>query len=112
MPQTRAATSKPAHLKFFETVKEHLKDKGLLVTNFIASPNFNNQFSRNLDNTIRSVFPHISRQAILENYLLWDENPSAMANISYIYKHEDNYDAGQIYTDDKKTVVYDLPKGP
>tara|TARA_B100001989_G_C24536583_1_gene464774 strand:- start:44 stop:1618 length:1575 start_codon:yes stop_codon:yes gene_type:complete len=107
--------SVPEHLitkEFFETVKEHLKDKGLLVTNFIASPNFNNQFSRNLDNTIRSVFPHISRQAILENYLLWDENPSAMANISYIYKHEDNYDAGQIYTDDKKTVVYDLPKGP
>ena len=104
--------SVPEHLvtqEFFTQVKGHLKDKGILVTNFIASPNFNGPFSRNLDNTLRSVFPHVSRHVIAERYQLWAE-AGKVANIAYIYRHEDNYEDGGIYTDNKNTVFYDKPK--
>ena len=103
----------PEHLvtqDFFEQVKTHLNDKGLLLTNFILSPNFNGQFTRNIDNTFRSVFPHVSRHVIQEHYNLWSDSETAMANVAYIYRHSDDYDAGHIYTDDKNTVFYDKPK--
>lgn len=103
----------PEHLatrEFFSAVKAKMNDKGVLVTNFIASPNFADVFTRSLDNTFRSVFPHVSRHVVMENYLLWDDVASNYANIAYIYKHRENQDPGHIYTDDKNTVFYDTPK--
>lgn len=103
----------PEHLvtqEFFESVKAHLKNNGLLVTNFIMSPHFNNDFSRNLDNTYRSVFPHVSRHVVGEHYFLWSDSDVQAANVAYIYRHEDNYEDGKIYTDNKNTVFYDKPK--
>lgn len=96
--------------EFFEQIKSHLKDKAVMVTNLILSPHFNNKFTRNIDNTLRSVFPHISRHIIGENYKLWDESSTTMANTIYMYRHEYNYDTGSIYTDNKNTVFYDKPK--
>ena len=103
----------PEHLvtqEFFTQVKAHMKDGALLITNFILSPHFNNQFTRNIDNTFRSVFPHVSRHVIEDHYSLWDKSDTLMANIAYIYRHEVNYDEGGIYTDNKNTVFYDKPK--
>ncbi|PCK00480.1 MAG: hypothetical protein COA45_01490 [Zetaproteobacteria bacterium] len=103
----------PEHLvtqEFFLQVKAHLKNNAVLVTNLILSPHFNNQFTRNIDNTIRSVFPHVSRHIIGEHYKLWDESETTMANTIYMYRHEDNYSSGHIYTDNKNTVFYDKPK--
>ncbi len=103
----------PEHMvtkEFFESVKSHLKDNGILVTNFIMSPHFNNEFTRNLDNTFRSVFPHVSRHVIGEHYFLWSESDVQAANVAYIYRHEDDYDPGKIYTDNKNTVFFDKPK--
>lgn len=103
----------PEHLvtrEFFQQIKDHLNDKGLLLTNFIVSPNFTNVFSRNVDNTIRSVFPHVSRYAIDDFFQLWSDSKSNTANVSYIYRHETDYDEGGIYTDDKNTVYFDVPK--
>lgn len=105
--------SVPEHLvtqEFFLQVKEHLKDKAVLITNLILSPHFNNQFTRNIDNTLRSVFPHVSRQVIAEKYSLWEESETLMANVIYMYRHEDNYAFGHIYTDNKNSVFYDKPK--
>ncbi len=96
--------------EFFEQVKAHLKDRAVLIGNFILSPHFNNQFTRNIDNTFRSVFPHISRHVIDDHYNLWDESDNLMANVAYIYRHEEAYDEGKIYTDNKNTVFYDKPK--
>ncbi len=96
--------------EFFEQVKAHLKDGAILISNMILSPHFNNQFTRNIDNTLRSVFPHVSRHVINEHYNLWSESKTLMANVAYIYRHEDNYDKGHIYTDNKNTVFYDKPK--
>lgn len=103
----------PEHLvtrEFFAHVKEHLQDGGILITNFIASPNFTSKFSRHLDNTFRDVFPHVSRQVVGDYYNLWSDSQTALANIAYVYRHEDNYQIGHIYTDNKNTVFYDKPK--
>jgi spermidine synthase len=95
---------------FFIQIKEALKDKGILITNFIASPNFASVFSRSLDNTMRDVFPHVSRHVMYEDYLLWEQSDTAVANVAYMYRHEDNYDNGSIYTDDKNTVFLEKPR--
>ncbi len=103
----------PEHLvtiEYFEQVKKHLKNNGILMTNFILSPNFNSALSRNLDNTFRSVFPHTSRVVIKEQYKLWSDSATQAANVAYIYRHQDNYKKGHIYTDNKNTVFYDKPK--
>ena len=85
----------PEHLvtkEFFMHVKDHLKDGSLLIANVIMSPNFNNAFTRNIDNTLRSAYPHISRHVIDEKYNLWSSSKTRMANIAYIYRHQYNYD--------------------
>ncbi len=96
--------------EFFKQVKSHLKDGAILISNMILSPHFNNQFTRNIDNTLRSVFPHVSRQVINENYNMWSDSERLMANVAYIYRHEESYDKGSVYTDNKNTVFYDKPK--
>lgn len=85
--------------EFFMQIKGVLKDKGVLLANFIVSGNFNNRFSRNIDNTLRTVFPHLSRHALHDGYHVWDEKPDTLVNALYIYKHYENYDAGVIYSE-------------
>lgn len=83
----------PEHLvtqEFFQSIKAHIKDNGILVTNFILSSNFNNIFSKSIDDTMRSVFPHVSRQNTEEDYNLWTESKTLSANIMYIYKHDND----------------------
>ena len=81
----------PEHLvtqEFFSEVKEHLKEGAIVVANFIISPNFNNLYSKNIDNTLRSVFPYISRHNIEETFDLWTNSKTQSANFIYIYKHD------------------------
>ncbi len=103
----------PEHLitqEFFIQIKDCMKDKGILITNFIASPNFADRMSRSIDNTIRSVMPHVSRVVMNDKYLPFNDSESILANVSYIYRHEENYDPGVIYTDDRNTVYMDKPQ--
>ncbi len=109
----QGGASIPEHMvtqEYFASVKERLKDGGILLSNLIMTPNFNSPLARNMDNTVRSVFPHVSRHVINENYHLWATKPTLVANVIYIYRHEDNYDEGKIYTDNKNTVFYDKPR--
>jgi len=102
------ALSLPEHLvtrEFFNHVKSKIKDKGVIIGNFIVSPTFEDAFSRNLDSTLRSAFPNITRQT-LEDYSVWGDNPVDMLNVVYTYKHH-NTGAPTIYTDNKNRVFYD-----
>ena len=104
----------PEHLvtkDFFLQVKKHLKPGGVVMANFIASPNFATAFSRNIDNTFRSVFPHISRHVVGETYDLWNENPNLIYNVIYLHRDQPDADPNKIYTDNKNTVFYDKPRG-
>lgn len=103
----------PEHLvtqDFFKQVKAHLKDNGVVLANFIISPNFSSAFSRHIDNTFRSVFPHISRHVMEDRYILWGDNPNDLANVIYIYRDHPGANPEAIYTDNKNRVFYDKPK--
>lgn len=104
----------PEHLgtkEFFEHIKEKLNKNGVLITNFIMSPSFANDFSINLDDTFRSVFRHASRHAIGENYNIWTDSENVSVNIAYIYKNRPELEKEpSIYTDNKNTIFMDKPK--
>lgn len=102
----------PEHLitaDFFETVKSHMKDNAVMIGNFIGSPNFNDPFSRNLDNTVRSVFPYVSRHVMQNNFAPWNDDKTELGNIIYIYRHRPNFGTPSIYTDNKNRSYLDRP---
>ncbi|MEZ5814077.1 MAG: fused MFS/spermidine synthase [Alphaproteobacteria bacterium] len=106
------ALTLPEHLatkEFFESVKNRLKPDGKMIANTVLAPNFNSAFSRHFDNTIRSVFPHVSRHAIHEQYRLWEDSESLIANVIYIYKNTPDADTKTIYTDIKNQSYRDRP---
>jgi spermidine synthase len=102
----------PEHLltrEFFQQVKDHLNDNGIVIGNFVTSPNFASKFSRNLDNTFRSVFPYISRHIVHDSYNPWNEDAGKVENALYIYRHHPDEEDGHIYTDDKNSAFLDRP---
>ncbi len=103
----------PEHLvtkEFYEQVKDHLTERGIVAMNFIVSPSFATPFSRHVDNTVRSVFPHVSRHVISENYNLWKDDPQDNQNIIYFYRRHPGENAKEIYTDDRNRIYYDKPQ--
>lgn len=96
------SVSIPEHLvtqEFFLQVRNALNDNGVVIMNLIVSPNFHNTFTKSLDNTIRSVFPHVSRVAISDTYDPWNESDSLIGNVAYIYKHHPDAQEKSISTD-------------
>ncbi|MGB4106458.1 MAG: fused MFS/spermidine synthase [Alphaproteobacteria bacterium] len=103
----------PEHLvttDFYQQVKDHMKERGIVAMNFIASPSFATPFSRHLDNTVRSVFPHVSRHVIMEHYNIWKDDPEDNQNISYMYRRHEGENAKEIYTDNRNRIFYDKPQ--
>lgn len=104
----------PEHLvtkEFFLEIKAHLKPRGLMAANIAASPNFAGAFSRTIDNTLRSVFPNLSRHLMYDHYQAWNDNPEEIGNAIYIYRHFPDEAPSRIYTDNKNNVFYDRPPG-
>lgn len=103
--------SLPEHLvtkEFYEDVKKVTKDDGIVIGNYLLSPNFSDRLSLHVDNTLRQVFPNIGKQ-ILRDYNGWDDNPKATANMLYIYyKKVEGHDG--VYTDNKNQAAYDREK--
>lgn len=108
----RGALSLPEHLvtrEFFQQVKDRLKDDGKVLANMAVAPNFANPFSRNLDNTFRSVFPNYSRHNVQGDYGLWNDKENMMRNVIYMYRHYPGEDGATIYTDNKNRAFLDRP---
>ncbi|NCT40437.1 MAG: hypothetical protein GW778_02095 [Alphaproteobacteria bacterium] len=106
------ALTLPEHLvtrEFFEQIKSKLHNGSVVIANFIASPSFNSALSRNLDNTIRDVYPNVSRQ-VIDDYNIWDTSPDETENIIYTYKHHEDAKTRNVYTDNKNRVFYDKPR--
>lgn len=78
--------------------------------NFIASPNFAEPLSQALDNTLRSVMPHLGRVVIDEQYSIYNDDPKLLVNVAYIYRKPKGDESKTVYTDDKNTVFYDKPQ--
>jgi len=103
--------SLPEHLltlEFFESLKEITKNNGAIALNFIGSPTFNNQYSVNLDATLRHAFPMLNRHVITHYNALLD-HPKNSANIIYSYHHRD-YSNTKLYTDNLNQSFSDKEK--
>lgn len=102
----------PEHLvtrEFFVEIKNHLKPGGVLAANITASPNFAGAFSRRVDNTLRSVFPNLSRQMMYDRYQLYSDDENEIGNAIYLYRHYPEEDGTTVYSDNKNRVFYDRP---
>lgn len=99
----------PTHLitaEYFIDVKNILKQDGIMVANIIASPDFRDNFSVILDNTLRSVFNNLQRQ-IIQDFDPWYEgNETFYANVIYAY-YSGEYKSNRIYTDNNNGVAFD-----
>ena len=89
--------------EYFQRVKNHLKSNGIVVMNLITDAAFKTDFSMNLDNTLRSVFPfNLSRQVIGEINPWQIDEPK---NLIYVYYHHAN--PQKIYTINKNSSYLD-----
>lgn len=63
----RGPSGIPQHLltrEFFALMGARLKENGILVVHMVATPLMEDEFSKTLDNTIRSVYPYAARQVM------------------------------------------------
>ena len=79
-----------------------------MAMNHIGFANFNNAFSLNFNETLRSVFPFLSRQ-VIGDYDGWNTKNPNYQNIIYSYHHKENYQP-KIYTDDLNNSTFDKDK--
>jgi len=79
-----------------------MKPNGTLICNVIASGGFKDQFSKKIDNTLRSVFHHMGRHVVNSTSNITD---SDVGNIIYSYVKQSG-DFG-VYTDQKMSHMYD-----
>ncbi len=114
----KAGFSMPEHLlthEYFKQVKRVLNPNGYIVINAVASTKFSGRFSKRLDNTIRSVFPYVSRSPMKgydDNYNAWEVGQNDQdyytTNIIYSYYKGSEIDNDMtIYTDNKNTYFLD-----
>ncbi len=92
----------PFHLvtqEYFQSVRNVLKPNGVAVFNIIANPKLRNNYSKRIDNTIRSVFKDCMSYAIPYR--------DGLANIVYVCPRESNIDR-TIYTDNKNAAMIDI----
>ena len=80
-----------------------------MAANIIASPNFVTPFSRRIDNTLRAVFPNLSRQMMYDRYQLYSDSPDEVGNAIYLYRHYPAEDGATVYSDNQNSVFYDRP---
>ncbi|MAF30806.1 MAG: hypothetical protein CMF60_01175 [Magnetococcales bacterium] len=99
----------PSHLitqEFYQSVKRHLKPGGIVTMNIIAKPYFGDDFSLNIDETIRSVFFPVNRH-LVHGYSPW-KNKDAEVNLVYVYvDNKPSPRQVKIYTDNLNTYYLD-----
>lgn len=96
--------SMPAHLvtrEYFADIKKNLVMGGFAIFNIIAYPTLEDDYSKRVDNTIRSVFAN----CMVFPLSAYTEK---MANILYLCKKSPTEQDLQIYTDDKNSSTIDF----
>ncbi|HPQ50067.1 MAG: fused MFS/spermidine synthase [Alphaproteobacteria bacterium] len=101
----------PEHLvtrEFFKQVRDALKPDGFMTANVIANSVFQDDFSRNLDQTFREVFPQTSRSVTNTNFSPWNSNE--VSNIVYFAPNPVTQTTPHIYTDNLNRSYADRPR--
>lgn len=93
--------------EFFADLKAATKPGGMFAGNFILSPSYADSYTRNIDATLRSVFPYLHRQVLGMDQPTWLHDDT-YANIIY-YATNTNQLPGRVYTDNKNPVAFDRP---
>lgn len=89
-------------IEFYRSVKQALAKEGIVIANIITHPMYKTDYSARIDNTLRNVFGHITRQ------IMGDINPWAgdeLKNILYIYQNR--VPIMGTYTDNKNAYFWD-----
>lgn len=97
----------PTHLltqEYFLSVKKSLQTEGIAIFNIIAHPTLNDDYSRRIDNTLRSVFNHC-----MSIPLQYTTKPS---NIIYVCQPTLAHEKGELYTDNQNVSTLDFFKEP
>lgn len=107
----------PEHLvtkEFYQQVRGALTPNGAAIFNMILSPTFDTPLSRNIDSTLREVFPYLNR-TIIHKHSGWGkvrddaEHAPDATNVLYTFINRD-IDKEVIYTDLKNTAFMDSDK--
>ncbi len=101
----------PEHLvtrDFFEQVRSAMKPDGYVTANVLASASYRDLFSRNIDETFRSVFPDTTRQIVSPGFSAWKEQD--MENLLYSSPNPDTAQPRKIYTDNLNRSYADRPR--
>ncbi|MDB5492007.1 MAG: hypothetical protein JWO78_1856 [Micavibrio sp.] len=96
--------------EFFNAVNGVLKPGGIMTGNFYIAVNFSDEFSIRLDNTIRTVFPNLNRQA-LTGYKGWQQDKAQYQNVIYS-AFKNGIGVEGVYTDDLNRSFLDKNKVP
>ncbi len=94
----------PFHLltvEYFQAVKNILLPDGIAIFNIIANPMLQDNYSKRVDNTLRSVFPNCMS--------IPDPYKNGIANIIYLCPAHSNLDR-TIYTDNINAAMIDIYK--
>jgi predicted membrane-bound spermidine synthase len=103
----RGPSHSPYHLvtvEFFNQVKNVIKPNGIMTANLVVSPDFSDDYSVVMDNTIRSVFKNINRTNVFD-FNTWREQNLA-SNVLYTY-FASGAKTNRIYTDNQTRQIYD-----
>lgn len=96
----------PAHLltqEYFAAIYRALKPEGIAVFNIIAQPTLIDDYSKRIDNTLRSVFKNCMAAPL-------DYQERYKANIIYICKKTTSENDDMVYTDNMNRSTLDFLK--
>jgi spermidine synthase len=96
-------------VEFYEQLKEALNSGGYVISNMVSDMFLNDNFSQNIDNTMRAVFGSVVKIPLFdlkknENYVEISKNKAFMTNNLYILRRAKQKN---IYTDDKNKSSFD-----
>ena len=89
--------------EYFKRAQKNLKEGGILLLNVITSPSFTDEFSKNIDNTLRLVFKNNLRSQVIQSFNAWE--PQSQVNVIYAYFKRSN--TQKIYDINKNSSFYD-----
>lgn len=99
--------------EFLRDVRVRLKPGGIVISNVISSPSFEDKFTVRYTNTFAEIFPHFTRQ-IIGDFNPWDaeagRRPDEMIkvnNVLYIYYDRPYANDTEVYTDDRNSYSID-----
>ena len=90
--------------EYFQRVKNHVKEGGIVAMNIAAQPDFSDNYSTHIDNTLRAIFTHNLHSQVLKNYNPWISDKEEV-NILYTWFNRPN--SGEIYTNNKNRLSLD-----